>query len=95
MYEAALALYERFLPLVYEHLESSPFSKIAFTVGGGFLPQTPAPAWRTVGNLSPSRRLRGLMHQRAAAYTPLQLPRCCTTRAAVVLPYRHALISVQ
>ncbi|EFJ41746.1 hypothetical protein VOLCADRAFT_98293 [Volvox carteri f. nagariensis] len=37
VYEAALVLYDRFLPLVYEHLESSPFSKIAFTghsIGG-------------------------------------------------------------
>lgn len=38
VYEAALALYERFLPLVYEHLESSPFSKIAFTVSGRAAP---------------------------------------------------------
>jgi len=37
VYEAALVLYERFLPLVYEHLESSPFAKVCFTghsVGG-------------------------------------------------------------
>ncbi len=34
VYAAAIALYERFLPLVYEHIESSPFSKIAFTVSG-------------------------------------------------------------
>ena len=31
-YEAAQVLYERFLPLIYEHLDSSPFSKISFTV---------------------------------------------------------------
>ncbi|PNW85580.1 hypothetical protein CHLRE_03g193500v5 [Chlamydomonas reinhardtii] len=37
VYEAALVLYERFLPLVYEHLEASPFSKVTFTghsIGG-------------------------------------------------------------
>ncbi|KXZ44292.1 hypothetical protein GPECTOR_70g523 [Gonium pectorale] len=37
VYEAALVLYDRFLPLVYEHLESSPFSKVTFTghsIGG-------------------------------------------------------------
>ncbi len=31
-YEAAQILYERFLPMVYEHLDSSPFAKICFTV---------------------------------------------------------------
>lgn len=32
VYHTAMALYERFLPLVMEHLASSPFAKIAFTV---------------------------------------------------------------
>ncbi len=32
VYQTALALYERFQPLVEEHLASSPFAKIAFTV---------------------------------------------------------------
>jgi hypothetical protein len=33
-YTAAEALYERFVPLVYEHLESSPLAKVCFTVSG-------------------------------------------------------------
>ena len=32
VYEAAEILYQRFLPLVVEHLASRPFAKIAFTV---------------------------------------------------------------
>lgn len=32
MYQTALALYERFEPLVEEHLATSPFAKVAFTV---------------------------------------------------------------
>ena len=32
VYETALILYARFEPLVAEHLASSPFAKIAFTV---------------------------------------------------------------
>lgn len=32
VYEAAELLYERFKPLVEEHLASSPFAKIAFAV---------------------------------------------------------------
>ena len=32
VYEAAEILYQRFLPLVVEHLASQPFAKIAFTV---------------------------------------------------------------
>lgn len=32
VYQTAMALYERFLPLVMEHLASSPFAKISFTV---------------------------------------------------------------
>lgn len=31
MYEAALALYPRFAPMVAEHLASSPFARISFT----------------------------------------------------------------
>lgn len=31
MYEAAQALYDRFLPLVRDHLESSPFARFTFT----------------------------------------------------------------
>jgi hypothetical protein len=31
VYEAAQALYDRFLPLVQEHLASSPFARFAFT----------------------------------------------------------------
>ncbi|KAG2498160.1 hypothetical protein HYH03_003917 [Edaphochlamys debaryana] len=37
VYEAALVLYDKFLPLVYEHLEASPFAKVTFTghsIGG-------------------------------------------------------------
>ena len=34
VYEAAEILYQRFLPLVVEHLASRPFAKIAFTVRG-------------------------------------------------------------
>lgn len=32
VYEAAKVLYDRFLPLIYEHLDSSPFARITFTV---------------------------------------------------------------
>lgn len=37
VYQTALALYERFQPLVEEHLASSPFAKVSFTV----CPSTP------------------------------------------------------
>lgn len=32
VYEAAKVLYDRFLPLVHEHLDTSPFAQVAFTV---------------------------------------------------------------
>ena len=32
VYAAAQALYDRFLPLVEEHLASSPYAKVMFTV---------------------------------------------------------------
>lgn len=32
VYEAALVLYERFLPMVEEHVRANPFAKLAFTV---------------------------------------------------------------
>jgi hypothetical protein len=34
VYETAQVLYARFEPLVAEHLASSPFAKVAFTVRG-------------------------------------------------------------
>ena len=33
VYAAAQILYDRFLPMVQEHIESSPFARVTFTVG--------------------------------------------------------------
>ncbi|GFR40804.1 hypothetical protein Agub_g1422, partial [Astrephomene gubernaculifera] len=77
VYEGALALYDRFLPLVYEHLEASPFSKITFTGHsiGGSLATLLLLIYRTRGVLPP--------HSIATVYTFGSPAVFCQTHASV------------
>ena len=62
VYEAAEILYQRFLPLVVEHLASRPFAKIAFTV---------RLVHRFIGPCLPFRRVDNLSRAQACPFSLL------------------------
>jgi hypothetical protein len=72
-YEAALALYDRFLPLVQEAVDACPFGRVCFTVSAGVCAGRVWGKGSHVGSVEHTYAPQGVMQVPVHAHTAIPL----------------------